>query len=438
MQPVLPQNKKIISGRNVMRQIWLISTAVLSSSVISTSVSASDFIDKSSVELTTRNFYFDRDYQEQSTYPAAKDWTQGFILKANSGYTEGKVGLGLDILAMAGFKLYADDHDAGTGNLPRDATTNKAASSYGKVGVTAKAKVSETELKVGTLLPMNPVLVASPARLLPQTYEGISLQSKDLKNFDLQAAYIDKVKHRDSTNWENIKISGVNGRFKAAETDGLYYAGGFYNYSPALRLGLFYLNVNDLYDQATAGFSYKWDIDPRTKLSTYFHYYRSRDEGSAKAGVVDNDLYHAHLELKRDNHKFIFGTFQHHGDTAFPYLSGGETGLLIDTWPGEFLNAKEKVYSYRYEYDFKDYVPGLRFMTRYTRGSNIYAPNLGGTNLKEDELDFDLGYTVQTGWLKNLGLRARYAIYDNNMLSTANIKPVNETRINIDYTWKFK
>ncbi|MFE1654049.1 OprD family outer membrane porin, partial [Acinetobacter baumannii] len=48
------------------------------------------------------------------------------------------------------------------------------------------------------------------------------------------------------------------------------------------------------------------------------------------------------------------------------------------------------------------------------------------------------GYTVQSGWLKNLGLRARYAIYDNNMLSTANIKPVNETRINIDYTWKFK
>nr|WP_319005297.1 OprD family outer membrane porin [Acinetobacter baumannii] len=34
---------------------------------------------------------------------------------------------------------------------------------------------------------------------------------------------------------------------------------------------------------------------------------------------------------------------------------------------------------------FKDYVPGLRFMTRYTTGHNIYAPNLGGTNLKERE-----------------------------------------------------
>ena len=81
-------------------------------------------------------------------------------------------------------------------------------------------------------------------------------------------------------------------------------------------------------------------------------------------------------------------------------MTGGETGLLIDTWPGEFLNPKEKAYSFRYEYDFKDFVPGLRFMTRYTTGHNIYAPNLGGTNLKERETDFDLGYTVQSGWLK--------------------------------------
>lgn len=64
------------------------------------------------------------------------------------------------------------------------------------------------------------------------------------------------------------------------------------------------------------------------------------------------------------------------------------------------FKSKRKAYSFRYEYDFKEYVPGLRFMTRYTTGHNIYAPNLGGTNLKERETDFDLGYTVQSGWLK--------------------------------------
>ena len=243
------QNNKDVSGRNTMSKLWMYSAVMLSGSVF-----ASDFIDKSTVELTTRNFYFDRDYQEVSKYPAAKDWTQGFIFKANSGYTEGTIGFGLDVLATAGFKLDASAKYAGTGNLPRDTVTNEPASSYGEIGLTGKAKVSQTELKVGTLRPMNPVLVASPARLLPQTYRGISLESKDIKNFELQGAFIDKVNQRDSTNYENIKISAVNGRFKSAETNGLYYAGGYYNVSPALRLGLFYLDVNNLYDQMTTGF----------------------------------------------------------------------------------------------------------------------------------------------------------------------------------------
>lgn len=118
-----------------MSKLWMYSTLMLSGSVW-----AGNFIDNSSVELTTRNFYFDRDYQEQSAYPAAKDWTQGFILKANSGYTEGTVGFGLDVLATAGFKLDADAEHGGTGNLPRDTRTNEPADSYGEIGVTAKAK----------------------------------------------------------------------------------------------------------------------------------------------------------------------------------------------------------------------------------------------------------------------------------------------------------
>ena len=417
----------------MMSKLWISSTLILSSSVF-----AGDFIDKSSVQLTARNFYFDRDFQEQSARPAAKDWSQGFILKATSGYTEGTVGFGVDILATAGFKLIADSEDGGTGNLPRNPVTNKATNAYGQIGVTAKAKMSQTELKIGTLTPMNPVLVASPARLLPQTYRGISLNSKEITGLDLQAAYIDKVNQRESTNFENIRISGVNGRYHAAETDGLYYVGGNYQLTQPLKLTAFYMDVNDLYQQSMIGASYLYKFSDQTSLNSEIRYYRSREDGKAKAGLVDNDLYHSYFTLKHKNHKFILSTFNHKGMTAFPYLAGGETGLLIDTWPAEFLNPKEKVYSFRYEYDFKDYVPGLRFMTRYTMGRDIYAPALGGTNLKEHETDFDIGYTVQSGWLKNLGLRARYSMYDNNMSARANIKPSNETRINIDYTWKFK
>lgn len=416
-----------------MKKQWITPFLLFASPVF-----ADSFIEQTQIDLTARNFYFDRDYQEQAPYPAAKDWSQGFILKANSGFTEGSVGFGVDVLATAGFKLIADADYAGTGNLPRNAQNNEAADAYGEIGITAKAKLNQTQVRVGTLQPMTPVLVGSPARLLPQTYRGVAIQSKDIEKLDLQASYIDKVNHRDSTNYENIKISGVNGRFIPAETDHLYYAGGYYDLAKPLKLTAFHMDVEDLYHQSLIGITHKYAFNDATTLSSQLRYYLSRDDGAAKAGDVDNDLIHSHFELKHDLHKFIVSTFHHQGRSAFPYLSGGETGLLIDTWPGEFLNPKEKVYSLRYEYDFKNYVPGLRFMTRYTDGSNIYAPKLGGTKLKEDELDFDLGYTVQNGPLKNLALRARYAMYDNNLSPASNLKPVNETRINIDYTWKFK
>lgn len=417
-----------------MKKLWIIPVMLTGTPAL-----ANDFIDKSSVELTARNFYFDRDYQKESPYPAAKDWSQGFIFKANSGYTPGPIGFGLDLLATAGFKLDGDAQHAGTGNLPRDAATNEPIDQYGEIRLTGKAKVSQTEVKIGTLQPMTPVLVGSPARLLPQTYRGVALQSKDIPQLDLQASWIDKVNQRDSTDYEKIKISGVNGRYTPAETNHLYYVGGHYDLTQLpLRITAFHMDVNDLYHQSLLGLTHQHRFADQTSLSSQVRYYVSREDGQAKAGLVDNDLIHSHFELKHQQHKFILSTFHHLGQTAFPYLTGGETGLTIDTWTGEFLNPKERVYSARYEYDFKNYVPGLRFMTRYTYGHNIYAPQFGGTNFHEDELDFDLGYTVQKGPLKNLGLRARYAIYDNNMSAAANIKPANETRLNIDYTWKFK
>lgn len=416
-----------------MTKFWLGAASML----LTAPTMAQGFVDDAAVEITARNFYFDRDYTETSPYPAAKDWSQGVILKAQSGYTEGKVGFGLDVLATAGFKLDGSAGNAGTGNLPRDLVTNELADAYGEIGVTAKAKISQTELKLGTLQPMNPVLVASPARLLPQTYRGVSLQSKDIEGLSWDSAYINRVNHRDSTDYEKIKISGVNRRFQSKETDALYYLGGHYQFNPQWKASAFYLDVDDLYHQTMLGVTHQWDLGEKTKLTSQLRYYRSREDGLGKAGRVDNDLWNAHLELKHGNQKFIASSFQHSGETAFPYLTGGETGLTIDTWTGEFLHPKEKVYSLRYEYDFKDYVPGLRMMTRYTTGRNIHAPHLGGSKLKENELDFDVGYTIQTGFLKNLGLRARYAIYDNNMSAAANIKPAKETRINIDYTWKF-
>lgn len=63
------------------------------------------FIEDSSATLQTHNIYLNRDFREGSGQSKREEWTQGFILDVQSGFTEGTVGVGLDALGMLGVKL---------------------------------------------------------------------------------------------------------------------------------------------------------------------------------------------------------------------------------------------------------------------------------------------------------------------------------------------
>ncbi|PWQ83711.1 outer membrane porin, OprD family, partial [Enterococcus faecium] len=67
-----------------------------------------------------------------------------------------------------------------TGLLPTH-DDGKAADEYSKLGLTGKVKVSQTELKIGTLIPELPTLQPNDGRILPQTFEGGLLTSKEVK-----------------------------------------------------------------------------------------------------------------------------------------------------------------------------------------------------------------------------------------------------------------
>ncbi len=83
-----------------------------------------EFIKDSKASLEARNFYFNRDFRQDArpTPSQAKqeEWAQGFILRMDSGYTEGTVGFGLDAIGMLGFKLDSGDGTAGSGLLVPD------------------------------------------------------------------------------------------------------------------------------------------------------------------------------------------------------------------------------------------------------------------------------------------------------------------------------
>lgn len=72
---------------------------------------------------------------------------------------------------------------------------------------------------------------------------------------------------------------------------------------------------------------------------------------------------------------------------------------------------------------------------RYLSGDNIELPALGGSGLKERELQIELGYVIQDGPLRGLGLKARHSIYRNDFAAGAAFRDENQTRLHIDYTF---
>lgn len=409
-----------------------------------------DFVQDSSVNVTARNFYLDRNFTEpDSLAPAARIWEQGFILNAKSGFTNGTIGFGLDLYAGAGFTLWGDrDYAPRILQMAPLKANGDPEDSFGEIAVTGKVKISETELKVGALFPSNPVLVASPARLLPQSYQGVAVESKDIDHFKMEAGYVDRVNHRDSTNWEKIHLSGANLKYKSVEADDLYYVGGYYYLRPETTFALFHANLDDIYNQYTFWARNTYHFNERYKIFNDFRYFRTVDAGAKKAGNIDNHHGNIVVALGVDNHTFTTGYIQNSGDTGFPYLSVGEANTYIDAWATDFLNPKEKAWSIRYDYDFQKQIPGLKLMMRFTKAEDIKLDNLRAyyektgsyhmdDALNERKFGLELSYQLQSTKLKGLFIRLRHENYKNNFGPSATFTTAKEQRVNIDYTWKF-
>lgn len=278
----------------------------------------------------------------------------------------------------------------------------------------------------------------------------MALESKDIEQMKVEAGYVNEVNHRDSTNWEKIRLSGANMKYPSVEVSSLHYVGGYYYLRPETTFALYHANLHDVYNQYTFWARNTHHFDERYNLFTDLRYFRTVDEGQNLAGEVDNHHGNAVLALGVDNHKFTLGYIHNAGDTGFPYLSGGEANTYIDAWATDFLNPNEKAWSVRYDYDFKNQVPGLKLMTRYTRGSEIELEGLrsfyqqqGGKyqmsdNLSERKFGIELSYQLQNTPLKGLFIRLRHEDYKNNFGPAATFKSAKEQRVNIDYTWKFK
>lgn len=386
--------------------------------------------------MTLRNYYLDRDYKDSGAKTAAREWAQAFILNLESGYTPGPLGFGLDMRGLLGVKLDSAPERSGTELLPVSAGDKRAADEYSRLAPTVKLRLAQTTLKTGDVSIFLPFAFASPSRLLPQTFRGTILSSRDIEGLTLNTGYIDRINKRDSTDYQAMTIASPNQRFKgSATTSHLAYAGADYQVNQDLSLRAYHAEAADLYQQDTLALLHNLSLGDGT-LTTDLRSFFSRENGRAKAGEVDNRNLSALFGYRLGGHRFSLGYMHASGDTATPYISGTELmGMSELTMSSDFLNAKERTWQAIYDYDFAAAgVPGLKSRLRYVRGDHIELAAFNAEDRKERELQMELGYVIQSGPLKNLGLLARKSIYRNDFPGGAAFRDENQTRFLVLYT----
>jgi hypothetical protein len=387
---------------------------------------SADFIGDSKASVELRNFYFNRDFRNgppTAQRDNAAEWAQGGIVRFESGYTAGTLGLGIDAAGMFGLKLDGGDGSGGSGLLPADLSSRNGRGSqdeYAKLEVTAKAKISDTVLKVGSLAFRTPVVSSNDTRLLPATFEGAMLSSRDIDNLTLQGGKLSQIKFNSSSNYEDFTGARIGGT-----SDDFRFAGGTYSFNKTLSTSLYYGNLDNVYRQYFGGVVYEIPLAAQQSLKFDLRYSKSTEDGSFRA--LDNRAANGLASYTLGSNVFTAAYQRMSGDDPFPYIANSDPYLVNFVQINDFGNTQERSWQLRYDYNFAALgIPGLSFMSRYVNGDNALVA--GRNTGKEWERNTDIGYVVQNGPLKNVGVKIRNATVRSNFGND-----LDETRLIVSY-----
>ena len=361
------------------------------------------FVEGAKVNLNLRNFYINRNFTNPTKAQGkAEEWTQSFILDAKSGFTQGTVGFGMDVLGLYSVKLDGGKGTGGTQLLPLD-HDGRPADNFGRTNVAFKARLSQTEVKVGEWMPVLPILRSDDGRSLPQTFRGGQITSKEIAGLTLYGGQFRANSPRDDSSMSDMSMTG-----KAAFTsDRFNFQGGEYLFNDKrTQIGLWNAQLKDIYSQQYLHVLHSQPLGDWT-LGANLGFFYGKEDGSARAGDLDNKTWYGMFSAKYGGNTFYVGLQKLTGDSAWMRVNGSSGGTLAnDSYNASYDNAQERSWQLRHDYNFAAMgIPGLTLMNRYISGDNVHTGTI--TDGKEWGRESELGYTVQSGTLKDLNVRWR-------------------------------
>ena len=396
------------------------------------------FQEDSKASVLLRNAFINRDKKHGSSDQS--EWGQAFIGKFSSGFTQGTVGVGVDA-----FGLYAVRLDGGKGRndgpgidffKPSEGAQTNSPHNLARAGASIKFRVSNTVLTYGDQMPTLPVLNYDDGRLLPESFTGTSITSKEIEGLELTAGRFTQEARKSAEGRDSGGLKSIN------------VFGGKYAITKNFTAALYTSDIEDVMKKHYLGLNYVHAIADDQSLTLDFNGYKS----SIDKKYVDK------AELTGDNNTiwslaatYAFGphslTLAHQrstGDTGYQYGwyqnnragvgDGGSTIFLANSYWSDFNAEDERSWQIGYGLDFGAFgVPGLTYNVAYVRGDNINTHGAGEG--KEREIFNQFKYVVQEGPAKDLSvkLRGSFLRTSESVRRSGYNDDGNEVRVFVEY-----
>ncbi|WLH89301.1 OprD family porin [Pseudomonas sp. FP453] len=398
------------------------------------------FVDDSSFSINTRLLNFRRDFRNNDSGKSYTNETGlGFNGLYQSGFTQGTVGVGVDVIGLLGVKLDSGKGRNGTGLFP-NGSDGRAQDDYSKGGGAIKFRVSNTVLKIGDQYTTAPVFASDDSRLLPELPQGISLTSTEIKGLKLEGGHFTSSVAQSQTFKDSILDFPETSRgIKQAN-----FFGGVYSWTPEFTTSLYYSKVEDYWRKLYANVNWTHALGDDQSVAVDFNIYdtKSSGEGLQRAykddvTKLDNRAFSLQGAYTLGAHTFTLAAQKVSGDGDYGYgIDGGGTVFLANSVARSDFNAEgEKSFKARYDLDMASFgVPGLTFGAAYITGSG--ANTATTSNGKEWERDIEGKYVIQSGPAKDLSLRVRQATYRSSDGVYYGSSSIDELRLIVSYPLK--
>lgn len=292
-----------------------------------------------------------------------------------------------------------------------------------------KFRLSDTTLKYGRQFVASPVFATDDSRLLPEVAEGTLITSKEIKGLELTAGRFTALSSQTGMGKDSINGKHTPGLTSAD------IAGATYQFTDNFVAGVAASDVDDYFKKQYINANYTFPIADDQSLNIDFNGYRTKDQGQALYGKLDNKLWSLAAAYSIGAHKFTIAHQRSTGDTNYLYGVDGNSTIFVanSIQISDFIGRDERSWQARYDLNMKTYgVPGLSFMARYVKGDNIKTT--ADTEGKENEFNFETKYVLQEGPAKDLSFRLRSAIYRANGAYNADYTADNnDVRVIVEY-----